>query len=142
MGASRFHSCRRVWSCASARTKSCVHPHPLQVGTSSWWMRRMAARCLLLHASGGEPELQLLPGQLRRAMVLPFLRRLGAAFGVLRACSMLSIAWQVVARRVRSQKRIAQATWIVRHESLIFGDLPCFGRVSPEQFAVYSCRVW
>merc|ERR1712228_767617 len=109
-----------------------------RLGGGGGW--RQDACCSV--ASGGEPELQFLLGQLRRAMVLPFLRRLGATFGVLRACSMLSIAWQVVARRVRSQKRIAQATWIVRHESLIFGDLPCFGRVSPEQFAVYSCRVW
>merc|ERR1712039_682605 len=82
-------------------------------------------------ASGGEPELQFLFRQLRRAMVLPFLRRLGAVFGVLRACSMLSTAWYVVARRVRSQKRIAQATWIVRRESSISATCTFFGEFLP-----------
>merc|ERR1712113_1060720 len=57
-------------------------------GCGGW---RQGARYSI--APGGEPELQLLLRQLRRAVVLPLLRRLGAAFGVLRACSMLSIAW-------------------------------------------------
>merc|ERR1712228_54190 len=86
-----------------------------RLGGGGGW--RQGACCSA--ASGGEPELQLLLRQLRRAMVLPFLRRLGAVLGVLRACSMLSIAWYVVARRVRSQKRIAEATWIVWRESSI-----------------------
>merc|ERR1712060_710456 len=60
-------------------------------GRGGWWQ---GAGCSA--ASGGEPELQLLLGQLRRAMVLPLLRRLGAVFGALRACRMLSIAWLVL----------------------------------------------